>query len=126
MKRLGVSGPIAQRAMVAIGLGIASSLSLVQILSRKQSKELDDNHPPVWLSILAATAYHIEYVLSFTFVNLVAPITYSACDAVRRLGIIVSGHYMFGGPDFTALNILGIALALGGALGYSVLNNLSK
>ena len=79
--------------------------------------------PPAALSMAAVLAYHLEYVLSFSFVKLVQPITYSACDAVRRLSIIVSGHYMFGGPPFTALNILGIALALSGALAYSILNH---
>jgi hypothetical protein len=124
MKRLGVGGPVAQRSMVAVGLAITSVFSLFQLASSsKESKLSDDNHPPAWLALMAVTAYHVEYVLSFIFVNLVAPITYSACDAVRRLGIIISGHCMFGGPAFTVLNILGIGMALGGALAFSILNN---
>ena len=138
MAKLGVSGPVAQRCMVAVGLLIAimySSLQLMTALSSKttndsnsidisqQQQELTQVHPPVWLTLAAVLAYHIEYMLSFIFVTLVAPVTYSACDAVRRLSIIVTGHYMFGGPPFTVLNKLGIACALLGALGYSLLNH---
>jgi hypothetical protein len=61
--------------------------------------------------------------LSFTFVSLVSPITYGACDAVRRLSIIITGRAMFGGEPFTRLNIAGIAMALVGALSYSILNH---
>jgi len=124
MKRLNVAGPAAQRAMVAVGFVIASSMSLCQAISRrKQDRSKLEGIPPGWLSAMAVTAYHVEYVLSFIFVKMVSPITYSATDAVRRLGIIISGQQMFGGPSFTPLNIFGIAMALGGALTYSVLNN---
>jgi hypothetical protein len=98
MKRLGVGGPLAQRSMVAVGLAITSVLSFFQVFSRKELQLSGDNHPPAWLALMAVTAYHVEYLLSFSFVNLVARITYSACDATRRLGIIISGHCMFGGP----------------------------
>ena len=124
MKQMNVSGPVAQRAMVAVGLVIASSMSLYQIvLRRNQDQTKLEALPPGWLTAMAVTAYHVEYFLSFMFVKMVAPITYSATDAVRRLGIIISGQYMFGGPSFTPLNIFGIAMALGGAMTYSVLNN---
>jgi hypothetical protein len=79
-------------------------------------------HPPAWLTMSAVLAYHIEYMLSFIFVQLVAPVTYSACDAVRRLAIIVTGQRMFGGQPFTAWNKFGISCALLGALAYSMLN----
>ena len=45
-------------------------------------------HPPCWLAGLAVVAYHLEYVLSFSFVGLVEPIAYGTCDALRRLLII--------------------------------------
>lgn len=123
MKSFDVTGSVAQRVMVAVGLMIASTTSIYQASSQKVvARKTGNDLPPKWLGALAVTAYHIEYLLSFTFVKLVAPITYSATDAVRRLGIIISGHYMFGGPAFTPLNILGIAMALGGALAYSILN----
>mmetsp|Transcript_57337 Transcript_57337/g.139853 ORF Transcript_57337/g.139853 Transcript_57337/m.139853 type:complete len:495 (+) Transcript_57337:215-1699(+) len=142
MTKLGVSGPIAQRCMVAVGLLIAiiySSLQFmmttspkttspednnsIDIAQQQQQQQLPQVHPPVWLALAAVLAYHVEYMLSFIFVTLVAPVTYSACDAVRRLSIIVTGHYMFGGPPFTVLNKLGIACALLGALGYSLFNH---
>lgn len=123
MKQMNVAGPVALRAMVAVGLVIASTMSLAQLASQqKPVKKETETLPPAWLGTMAVTAYHIEYVLSFMFVKMVAPITYSASDAVRRLSIIISGHYMFGGPAFTPLNIAGIGMALGGALAYSVLN----
>jgi hypothetical protein len=122
MSRLGVAGAVAQRVMVAVGLAISVLLSLFQIASTSEVNRLKERQPPSWLAVMAATAYHMEYVLSFIFVTLVAPITFGACDAVRRLSIIISGRYMFGGEPFTRLNILGIALALLGALGYSILN----
>lgn len=123
INNLGISGAVAQRAMVTVGLAIASVVSILQLASQSQSKtELAMERPPTWLTAAAAIAYHVEYVLSFTFVKLVAPITYSTCDAIRRLSIIISGHFMFGGPPFTVLNILGIGLALSGAGAYSILN----
>lgn len=128
MKHTNVSGPVAQRAMVAVGLVLASAMSLIQMYSQQQQQRDKDKDteilPPVWLSAMAVAAYHIEYVLSFVFVKMVAPITYSASDAVRRLAIIIVGNRMFGGPKFTSLNIVGVMMALGGALAYSVLNQL--
>jgi hypothetical protein len=131
MNKVGVSGPTAQRAMVAVGLVIAGIYSTLQVLTQSPSMsslttgDSDDKKmdPPANVSLAAVLAYHLEYVLSFSFVKLVQPITYSACDAVRRLSIIVCGHYMFGGPPFTVLNILGIALALSGAMAYSFLHH---
>lgn len=87
------------------------------------------NLPPVWLSSMAIIAYHIEYVLSFVFVKMVQPITYSTCDALRRLSIILVGRRMFARPGqepFTRINILGIALALLGALSYSITSVAAK
>lgn len=122
MKNMNVAGPVAQRAMVAVGLVIACAMSMFQLSSQSDPKKAE-SQPPALLSAMAVAAYHIEYVLSFVFVGMVAPITYSASDAIRRLGIIIAGHFMFGGPAFTALNILGIGMALCGALAYSILNN---
>jgi hypothetical protein len=130
MNKVGVSGSTAQRAMVAVGLFIAWIYSTIQVLTqspRPPSASHDDDDkkmdPPANVTMAAVLAYHLEYVLSFSFVKLVQPITYSASDAVRRLSIIVCGHYMFGGPPFTVLNVLGISLALSGALAYSILNH---
>jgi hypothetical protein len=77
-------------------------------------------HPPYWLTIVAVFAYHMEYVLSFTFVSMVEPITYGTCDALRRLLIIVAGKAMFGGAQFSNLNLGGMGMALVGALLFSI------
>ena len=118
LRKTGLSGAEGQRAMVAIGLVITTILFLVQ--KPNGSGVEDEIPPPTWLSMLAVMAYHMEYVLSFTFVRMVQPVAYGASDAVRRLSIIISGHYMFGHDRFTLLNILGIATALLGALSYAI------
>jgi hypothetical protein len=130
MVKGGISGPIAQRAMVAVGLVVAVLYSSIQWAvtsfmsnNNDRSSGSSEVHPPWALTAAAVLAYHMEYVLSFSFVKLIAPVSYSACDAVRRLGIIIAGQCMFGGPPFTGLNILGIGLALLGALGFSILNS---
>jgi solute carrier family 35 protein E1 len=158
MSRTAVSGPTAQRCMVAVGLLLTLLVSAGQQVFRRRttSKPLlgsaaasapsldrvERGHsstdtlvsskpnvalvssptpfPPAWLTILAFTSYHVEYLLSFMFVKLVQPITYGTLDAVRRLGIILIGRAMFGGAPLTWLNRAGIALALLGALGYSL------
>ena len=104
------SGVDAQRVMVAIAFIIATSFSLGKYaiwflkelklqqpkqefatLSAAATKTTISSVPPFWLALLAVTAYHIEYCLSFMFVRLVTPITYGTCDAVRRLSIILAG-----------------------------------
>lgn len=121
MTRTGTVGPQAQRAMAAVGFAITFVFSGIQAMMNKprdaDSKRID---PPAWLTAMAVISYHLEYVLSFMFIKLVAPVAYGACDAMRRLSIIVSGHAMFGGHPFTPLNISGIAMALVGALAYSI------
>jgi Na+-translocating ferredoxin:NAD+ oxidoreductase RnfG subunit len=77
-------------------------------------------HPPYWLTFVAVLAYHMEYVLSFSFVSMVEPITYGTCDALRRLLIIVAGKVMFGGAKFSNLNLGGMSMALVGALLFSI------
>lgn len=118
MNKTGIAGPEAQRCMVSVGFVISLFLSIFQV--SQTPKQVTSAEPPAWLSCFAVVSYHLEYVLSFMFVKLVAPITYGACDAVRRLAIILSGHVMFGGDPFTVLNIAGIGLAVLGALAYSI------
>lgn len=139
MKRILVTGPEAQRAMVAVGFLLTVGLSLTKIamekglrvsgLKRPKKRKTDmeiyseikkSNHPPAWLTFMAATSYHFEYVLSFMVVRLVSPITYGTCDAIRRLSLIITGRKMFGGEPFTKLNLIGIGLALLGGLAYSI------
>ncbi|KAL3770113.1 hypothetical protein ACHAWU_009321 [Discostella pseudostelligera] len=150
MRKTGVVGVEAQRAMVFVALGIgllmtavngigetirevrqyAGAGTSVQKAGNEDEYEVQDaqsvgalvapSHPPFWLTFLAVLAYHMEYVLSFSFVGMVEPITYGTCDALRRLLIIVTGRRLFGGDKFSALNLGGILMALMGALMFSV------
>lgn len=149
MNRTGLGGADAQRAMVAVALCITVGMSLLGemmkmlhlkyiatprifegekegVMTHEEGMVLVQGKPPVWLAWMAVISYHVEYVLSFTFVGLVEPITYGTCDAVRRLSIIIAGHKMFGGAPFSKLNLGGIGLALAGALAYSVFSTIPK
>ena len=124
MKRTGIKGVEAQRSMVLVALCIGLSMtvinsigswilevremisnptSTVQEWEKTQEEQsllpssIQQSHPPLWLTSLAILAYHMEYVLSFSFVSLVEPITYGTCDALRRLLIIMTGRQLFGG-----------------------------
>lgn len=147
MRKTGVKGVEAQRAMVFVALGIGllmtwantlggklkelreygSNIGNIATLSDDEQQEevailqpTSSSHPPSWLTYLAVLAYHMEYVLSFSFVGLVEPITYGTCDALRRLLIIVTGRQLFGGDKFSKTNLGGILMALLGALMYSI------
>jgi len=131
MLKTGIRGASTQRVMVGVGLFIAAAVTAIEIFGSKHkvsSTDPDDEREgePIGLYVMAVTAYHIEYVLSFMFVKLVSPVTFGACDAVRRLSIILSGRAMFGGKPLTPVNIAGIALALLGALGYSIATSATK
>ena len=148
MARAKITGPIGQRTMVAVGLLFTVTINLIQIgmatiqrrralshpssnqndapirgKSQQQQQQQRVDTPPLWLTIMAMVAYHVEYLLSFIFVTLVGPITYGTCDAIRRLCIILFGRIFFGGDPFTKMNKMGIATALLGALSYSILNS---
>jgi hypothetical protein len=176
MKRTGIHGVEAQRAMVFVALGIGLLMTTVSSIGQssiqqqqhgagvaspsttttttkrtdvaalhqshhkeeKEGSKKDTNnaiaaaasqaenlasrqqHPPYWLTFVAVLAYHMEYVLSFSFVSMVEPITYGTCDALRRLLIIVAGKAMFGGAKFSNLNLGGMITALVGALLFSI------
>jgi hypothetical protein len=127
MARTGLSGPQGQRAMVAVALVITITVFLLKNISSREDSAEETRSPPAWLSLMALVAYHMEYIMSFTFVRLVQPVTYGACDAVRRLSIIISGHYMFGNDtSFSRTNITGIATAIFGALCYAVTSHAPK
>jgi len=129
ISKTGIPGSQAQRAMVTVGFVISAvySLVLTASTSKRRTIPISSNNIipfrtelPIWLTSIAVMAYHIEYTLSFMFVKLVSPISYGTCDAIRRLSIIITGHYMFGGPPFSKLNLAGIGVALLGAMSYSV------
>jgi hypothetical protein len=153
MEQTNVTGPAAQRVMVLVGLVMAVCMTLIHqeppmtlvgwsttttttiqqhggrngIQHPKRSDAATSSaHPPAWLSLAAMVAYHFEYCLSFLFVKMVQPITYGACDAVRRLAIIMCGRILFHGAPPTLVNLAGIALALAGALAYSITSSLTK
>lgn len=120
----GISGLEAQRSMASVAFIISSCMSIYIIASKKDGVTDDSKlRPPLpskKLAFLAAAAYHFEYVLSFLFLKMVQPIGYGTCDAIRRLGIIVAGRKFFGGQPFSKMNYGGIALAVLGAMGYSI------
>lgn len=124
MRATKISGPSAQRVMVAVGL----MMTVAMMFAEKRIAEGDNEErpmweaalPPRWISFAAMTAYHLEYVLSFVFVGLTSPVTYGTCDAIRRLGIILSGRALFGGSPLSDANKFGIATALAGAAAYSM------
>jgi drug/metabolite transporter (DMT)-like permease len=137
LSKAGLSGPVGQRTMAAIGLLLTIIMNTIQIIfSRRSIKKVsskvtnDDKNsnkiiqprdvPPFSLTVMAMMAYHMEYLLSFIFVTLVGPITYGICDAIRRLCIILFGRLFFGGDPLTKTNKIGIASALGGAVLYSI------
>ena len=127
-----INGLQAQTTMAAMGFCFAMiTTSLNSIRKYCKFKEnngeditlendIERDLPPFPLTVGAVCSYHVEYVLSFLFLSLVKPITYGTCDAIRRLGIIISGRQMFGGEEFSKVNYSGIGLALIGALGYSI------
>jgi len=124
-----VGGLEAQRAMVCVALGITICMAFFNGILNQGMKNEDSNHaysaswkgiPPIHISMAAAVAYHIEYVLSFIFVKLVHPISFGAVDAVRRLGIILAGRVMFGGEQFSTTNHVGVLMTLLGAFLYSL------
>jgi len=125
--KTGISGLEAQRSMAAVAFSIAICMSAHSCFraNRPQSDEKRglgkvNELPPYWLALAASAAYHFEYVFSFMFINMVQPISYGTCDAIRRLGIIVAGRKFFGGDPFSMLNYGGIGFALLGAMGYSI------
>lgn len=129
MKKLSVGGLEAQRVMVAVALVYAVLLSAFKSVfghsnatdNGDDARELSQS-PPWGISLMAMVAYHLEYCLSFIFVNLVEPITFGTCDAIRRLMIIIAGQKMFKGKKFTFLNLAGMGCALAGALMYAVVS----
>lgn len=77
---------------------------------------------PLLLTLIAALAYHIEYVLNFVFVGYVSSVTFSVSDIARRIAIITTGSVLFK-KSLTAMNWTGIVIALGGVLWYTYLES---
>ena len=104
--------------MLAAMLSQSSANSLISFISGSDG-------PPgisLWPGILvplSAVAYYLEYLLNFTYVGFVNPVTFSVSDIVRRIAIILAGAVIFSKP-LTAVNFGGVAVALGGVLCYSM------
>jgi drug/metabolite transporter (DMT)-like permease len=133
LKKTGVSGLQAQGAMATVAFSLAIGMTAHTILRDRERKSSEKYVsevstciiPPTWLTLLAISAYHLEYLLSFLFLKLVQPISFGTCDAIRRLGIIIAGRIMFGGEPFSKRNYLGMILAIFGAFSYSIASNLT-
>lgn len=138
MLRTKTTGPAAQRAMVTIGSALSTVSMVTALLSLPPTRNVPTKttttdsvektsrvSPPAWLTVLAIISYHIEYSLSFHFIKMVHPVTLGACDALRRLGIILSGRFFFGGDPLTRLNAVGILVSLLGVTSYSIAKSMS-
>lgn len=81
--------------------------------------------PVLLVVVLEASAYYLEYTLNFVFVSLCSPLAFSVTDITRRLGTICFGAVVWS-KCLTATNLLGVAMALLGALSYSVISRSDK
>ncbi|GMI32417.1 hypothetical protein TeGR_g11551 [Tetraparma gracilis] len=117
------AGPIGglecQLNLVLLGLLFALLKAAHSLVS--QAPPAPRPPPPPSLGAAAAAAYHVEYSLSFLYLSLVSPLTFSVTDAVRRLAIILAGQAFFPGKEarLGKENAAGMLLALGGVLSYS-------
>ena len=78
---------------------LSSTSYLQKTYSKAFGREMEIGERDVWpfqMLILAAIAYHIEYLLNFIFVGFVNPVVFSVSDIVRRLAIILVGAKLFG------------------------------
>lgn len=80
--------------------GELSSLSyLQQAYNKAFGQEIESGERDFWpfqMLVIAAVAYHIEYLLNFIFVGFVNPVAFSVSDIARRLAIILVGAKLFG------------------------------
>jgi hypothetical protein len=77
------------------------------------------------LVAVAALAYHMEYMLNFTFVGFVDPVTFAVSDNGKRLAIIVVGSFLFS-KALTSANIAGLSISLAGVVWYSYVDYADK
>jgi drug/metabolite transporter (DMT)-like permease len=112
-------------AVSSMSLNDGSSQTTVDLFLSVFTRLAKGDSWPLLLTILAAVAYHVEYVLNFTFVSYVSSVTFSVCDIARRIAIILTGAVVFN-KVLTMQNWTGIIIALGGVLWYSYLDNATK
>lgn len=133
-EKSGLSGPLAFYGMALVasiltlpilffaGLFMGEAYSAMHVIQECLFAGSLGNYFPMLLFLLAALAYHSEYILNFVFVSFVNPVTFSVCDIGRRLAIIVNGAIVFKKP-LTEYNIIGLAISVSGVLWYSLLDN---
>jgi len=104
-------------------MAMSPAVSQAAVALQKLSSLTDTNATtllwPSLLILITAVAYYLEYLLNFTFVGFVKPVTFSVSDIVRRVAIIATGAVVFHKP-LSIMNGVGIAVALGGVLAYSL------
>lgn len=100
----------------------ASKVPAVDVLVAVLNESLRGDFRKLSLFGITAFGYYAEYVLTFIFVGYVSSVTFSVTDIARRLGVIVVGSVIFKKP-LSIDNWCGIAVALGGVLFYSYLDN---
>lgn len=94
----------------------------ITIMMSVYNELFNGNSYPLFLVVISAIAYHLEYMLNFIFVGYVNSVMFSVSDIVRRIAIIVVGGIVFN-KVLTLQNWVGIVIALSGVLWYSYLDN---
>lgn len=120
IQKSGLSGQRFQFVLVTIASAITIALDAVFGLIHWGNilKNLESNESAKYVFVLAAVAYHVEYVLNFVVTGNVSEVHFSVLDVARRLGIIVAGAFLFG-KILSALNVFGVVLALSGVLAFN-------
>lgn len=109
--------------LATLPLMVVSPVASKAAVTMQKLTAMTDINSIMWPSLLiaiTAVAYYLEYLMSFTFVGFVRPMTYSVSDIVRRVSIISVGAAVFQKP-LSLMNGVGIAVALCGVLAYSLL-----
>lgn len=122
IRRAGISGVQAQMVMASSSAVVMVPLTL--IVGGGEAHDAPTSFG-VFLLVLTAVAYHMEYSLNFVMVTLVQPLTFSIVDITRRLGIIVCGAIFFS-KTLTAFNEAGIAVALTGVAAFTIAEHRRK
>lgn len=124
----GLSAPLAFYGMATVSCILTApvmffSYSPPAVRTDTFSRLTSDSGP--YFFVIAAMAYHLEYILNFTFVGFVDPVTFAVSDNGKRLAIIVVGSFIFS-KSLTFANIVGLSISLAGVLWYSYIDHVEK